>query len=161
MKILAIDPGFERLGFAILEKEKGKEVLFDSGCITTLSSKLFNERLLIIGEEIEKVIKKWKPEILAIETLFFNNNQKTAMKVSEARGVVIYISSKYKLSVHEYTPLQIKIAVTGYGRASKPQIKTMVTKLIDIKKVIKYDDEMDAIAIGITDLASISIYPQF
>jgi len=161
MKILAIDPGFERLGFAILEKQKGKEVLLDSGCIKTLSSSPFNERLLTIGEEIEKVIKKWSPKILAIETLFFNNNQKTAMKVSEARGVVIYISSKYKLSVYEYTPLQIKIAITGYGMASKSQVETMVKKLIDIKKVVKYDDEMDAIAIGITNIASVPIYPQF
>jgi len=154
MKILAIDPGFERLGFAILEKQKGKETLLDSGCIKTLSSKPFNERLLVIGEEMEKVIKKWEPKELAIETLLFNNNQKTVMKVSEARGVVVYISSKYKLSVYEYTPLQIKIAVTGYGRAPKSQVETMVKKLIDIKKTVKYDDEIDAMATGITHLAS-------
>jgi len=160
MKILAIDPGFERIGFAILEKKDGKEILLDSGCITTSSSSPFNDRLFIIGEEIGKIIKKWEPKALAIETLLFNNNQKTVMKVSEARGVVIYISSKYKLSVHEYTPLQIKIAVTGYGRAPKDQVGIMVKKLIDIEKTVKYDDEMDAIAIGITHLASISNYPQ-
>ncbi len=160
MKILAIDPGFERVGFAVLEKTTGKNILLESGCIKTSPLKPFCERLLSIGEEIENIIKKWEPTSLAIETLFFNNNQKTVMKVSEARGVVIYTSSKYKLSIYEYTPLQIKIAITGYGRAPKDQVEIMISKLIDIKKPIKYDDESDAIAIGITHFASVNNYPQ-
>jgi crossover junction endodeoxyribonuclease RuvC len=160
MKILAIDPGFERVGFAVLEKNNNKDTLLLSGCIKTPPSEPFNERLNIIGGEIENLIKKYRPKALAIETLFFNTNQKTAMKVSEARGVVIYISTKNKLSIYEYTPLQIKIAVTGYGRASKNQVEIMVDKLIDIKKTIKYDDEFDAIAIGITHFASVKNYPQ-
>ena len=154
MKILGIDPGFERIGIAVLEKEKGKETLIYSNCFKTPSSLPFNKRLALIGKEIKRVVEKYKPDMLAIETLLFNSNQKTAMKVAEARGVVIYEGTIKNLKLYEYTPLQIKNAVTGYGRASKDQVNIMVRQLIEVKKEVKYDDEIDAIAICITCSAS-------
>ncbi|MFH0755555.1 MAG: crossover junction endodeoxyribonuclease RuvC [bacterium] len=177
MRIIAIDPGYERMGVAILEKKfqtNGKENLIFSECFKT-SSKIFHEeRLKLIGQEIENLIKKYKPEAMAIETLFFTNNQKTAMHVSEARGVMLYVASKFGLSVKEFTPMAIKIAVTGYGKSEKKQIIFMVKKLIkipactvvavgnpqknleQIKTAHKYDDEYDAIAVGLTYFATIN-----
>jgi len=154
MKILAIDPGFERVGIAVLEKTSTpKHILVYSSCFKTSSKIPFHERITLIGNELEKIIKKYKPQALAIEKLYFTTNQKTVMGVAEARGVMIYSGSKKGLSVFEYTPPQIKIAVTGYGKASKTMVMSMVPKLIDIKDNINSDDELDAIAIGITCLA--------
>ncbi len=157
MRILGIDPGFERVGIAIVEKNKetqNKEQLIYSDCFKTSPSLPFGKRLRFIGEEVKNVINKYNPDILAIETLLFNNNQKTAMKVAEARGVMIYEAVQKNLEICEYTPLQIKIAVAGYGRADKKQVTSMVKQLIKIEKVIKYDDEIDAIAISLTCSAS-------
>ncbi len=155
MKILAIDPGYERMGIAVLERMTGgKDVLLDSACVQTSSKLPFPERLHTLGAEVEKWIKLWKPEALAIETLFFNTNQKTAMHVSEARGAVIYEAKCGGLEIYEYTPLQVKIAITGHGRGDKGQILAMVPKLVSIDKKIQYDDEYDAIAIGLTFFSS-------
>jgi len=154
MRILGIDPGFERIGVAVLEKtNKQKDIVVYSNCFKTSSKIPFHARLKNIGLEIEEVIKKYKPEAMAIEKLYFTTNQKTVMGVSEARGVVVYIASKNNLSIYEYTPPKIKVAVTGYGKANKEMIMSMVPKLIDIKTGIKSDDELDAIAIGLTCLA--------
>lgn len=153
MRILAIDPGFERVGIAIIEKNKSKDILVYSNCFKTSNKLPFEKRLRAIGIELEKIIKDYKPEILAIEKLYFTTNQKTAMGVSEARGVMVYIASVNNLKIYEYTPPQIKIAVTGYGKASKEMVMSMVPKLIKIKDNIKSDDELDAIAIGLTCLA--------
>lgn len=149
--ILSIDPGYERLGIAILKKEKGqKEELIFSECFKTLAKEEHPERLKQIGNRIEEIIIQHKPEILAIEGLFFNTNQKTAMKVSEARGTILYLAKNAGLEIFEYTPLQIKTAITGYGRSDKNAVTKMIPALIDIKKEIKYDDEIDAIAVGLT-----------
>jgi len=154
MKILAIDPGFERIGIAVIEKTAiKKDVLVYSTCFKTSAKIPFPERLRNIGLELEKVIKKYKPIALAIEKLYFTTNQKTVMGVSEARGTIIYVAAKNNLSIYEYTPPQIKVAVTGYGKASKEMVMSMVPKLIDIKDTINSDDELDAIAIGLTCLA--------
>lgn len=154
MKILAIDPGFERVGVAILEKTKNpKHDLIYSDCFKTSKSLEFHLRLSLIGTEVEKIIKKYKPKALAIEKLYFTTNQKTAMGVAEARGVIIYCASHNGLDIFEYTPPQIKVAVTGYGKADKNMVINMVPKLINIDKKTKSDDELDAIAIGITCLA--------
>lgn len=153
MRILAIDPGFERVGIAIIEKNNPKDILLYSDCFKTSSKTIFNKRLVEIGTEIERIIKKYKPKILAIEKLYFTTNQKTAMGVSEARGVIIYTSSKNDLDIYEYTPPQIKIAVTGYGKASKEMVMSMIPKLIHLEKNSGGDDELDAIAIGLTCLA--------
>jgi crossover junction endodeoxyribonuclease RuvC len=156
MKIIAIDPGYERVGIAVLEKShvatamRDKEVLLFSECFVTKTTEKHEERLRLIGEEIEKVIKKYQPEAMGIETLFFKTNAKTAMKVSEARGVIMYEAAKNGLTVLEYTPLQIKVAVTGYGKSDKEQVTEMVKRLIKITQPIKYDDEYDAIAVGLT-----------
>ena len=155
MKILGIDPGFERLGVAILEKNKDdkKEKVLFSECFKTLASLEFHERLSLIGEEVNKIIKKYKPEILSIETLFLTTNQKTVMHVAEARGVVIYEATCAGLKIFEASPPQIKIATTGYGKASKEQVMRMVKILVDIDNSKKSDDELDAIAIALTAFA--------
>jgi crossover junction endodeoxyribonuclease RuvC len=154
MKILAIDPGFERVGVAVIERDsKQKDILVYSDCFKTPAKIPFHQRLTMIGDEMERLIKKYKPEALSIEKLYFTNNQKTVMGVSEARGVIIYSASRNNLKIFEYTPPQIKIAVTGYGRADKKMVTNMVFKLIKIEKPTSSDDELDAIAIGITCLA--------
>ncbi|KKQ35888.1 MAG: Crossover junction endodeoxyribonuclease RuvC [Candidatus Nomurabacteria bacterium GW2011_GWB1_37_5] len=155
MRILSIDPGYERVGIAIIEKENksSKEILLFSECFKTSPKLKLSERIFIIGQNIESIIKKWKPDALAIETLFMTTNQKTVMGVSEARGVIIYEGQKSGLQICEYTPLQIKIAVTGYGKATKEQVLTMVQKLIKISNKKTLDDEIDAIAVGLTYFA--------
>lgn len=153
MRILAIDPGYDRLGIAILEKQNGKEVALFSSCVITDKKSPHSERLARIGSETKKVMVEWKPSVLAIETLFLFSNQKTAMKVAEARGVILYEAALAGLRVFEYTPLQIKIAVTGYGRSDKRQVTEMVQKLVVLPRKKRLDDEYDALAIGITCLA--------
>src|SRR3989338_6128148 len=135
-RILGIDPGFERLGIAVLEKNPSdkKEFVLFSECFKTSAKLEFSERLKLIGEEVRKVIKKYKPEVLAIETLFLNTNQKTVMRVAEARGVVVYEAAQAGLQVFEATPLQIKIATTGYGRSDKTHVTKMVRILAKIDK---------------------------
>jgi crossover junction endodeoxyribonuclease RuvC len=154
MRILAIDPGFERIGIAVLErKPKEKDSVVYSTCFKTSAKIPFHERLTAIGFEVEKIIKKYKPVALAIEKLYFTTNQKTVMGVSEARGVIIYSASRNGLLIFEYTPPQIKVAVTGYGKADKNMVMSIVPKLIEIKTKSNSDDELDAIAIGITCFA--------
>jgi crossover junction endodeoxyribonuclease RuvC len=164
MKIIAIDPGYERLGIAILEKlYEGrsfvKEVLIFSECFKTSAKLPHHERLTLIGNRIKEVVKKYKPETLATEKLFFSGNQKTAMLVAEARGVILYSGSSLGLDIFEYTPNEVKIAITGYGRSEKRQMIDMVKKLIDCKNPggvasgVDSDDEFDAIAIGLTHFA--------
>lgn len=154
MRILAIDPGFERIGIAVLERlPKEKDTLVYSACFKTKASLPFHERLALIGAEVEGVIKKYKPIAMAIEKLYFTTNQKTVMGVAEARGVIVYCASHNNLDIFEYTPPQIKVAVTGYGKADKSMVINMVRKLIEVRKETKSDDELDAIAIGLTCLA--------
>lgn len=154
MKIISIDPGYERVGIAVIEKlPKQNEVLLYSDCFKTSKEDRLPARIALIGREIKKLIEEYKPERLAIEKLYFTNNQKTAMGVSEARGVIIYEGSLAGLTIHEYTPLEIKVAVTGYGKSDKKQVISMIPRLIKIDKKIAHDDEYDAIAVGITCLA--------
>jgi crossover junction endodeoxyribonuclease RuvC len=159
MRIIAIDPGVERVGIAILEKiSGGKETVLYSDCFKTSAKIAHSERLTLIGEELTTIIKQWKPSALSIEKLFFETNTKTAMSVAEARGVMLYVAGQNSLTVYEYTPLQIKVAVTGYGKSDKTAVMTMVPRLVTLgaKKEGKKigDDEMDAIAIGLTCFAS-------
>jgi crossover junction endodeoxyribonuclease RuvC len=150
MRILSIDPGYERLGVAILERKlKNKEILMFSECFKTPKELPFEERLVLIGERIEELIKHFSPEALCIENLFISNNQKTAMRVAEVRGAIIFICKKNGLSIKELTPLQIKLAVTGDGKSNKEQMIKMVNLLIlGINKKAQ-DDEFDAIATGL------------
>ncbi len=153
MRILGIDPGFERLGIAILEKTTGKEKVIFSECFKTSSSLPFSERLVLVGQRVKEIISEYKPEVLSIETLFMTNNQKTAMHVAEARGVVIYEAQSASLRIFEATPPQIKVATTGHGGADKAQIIKMVKMLVQMDKSKNSDDELDAIAIAITGFA--------
>lgn len=160
MKILAIDPGFERLGIAVVEKANPKELLLASDCLRTSAKDSFPKRLSELGAEIEKWLKKWRPDAVALEKLFLTNNQKTVMQIAEVRGMIIYIAASRGLPVIEKTPLEIKQAITGFGRADKTQVTLMVTKLVTMppEKTGKIlDDEYDAIALGLTALAT---YPQ-
>ena len=150
MTILGIDPGYERLGIAVLKKEKNEESVLYSACFKTSKDLEFTERLKLISFEIDRVINKFKPEALAIENLFFNKNQKTVMRISETRGAIINLCLSKNLTVREFTPLQIKVAITGYGRSDKKQIIDMVKNLVKIDSSKKSDDEFDAIAVGLT-----------
>ena len=153
MKVLAIDPGYERLGLAILEKHNKESIVY-SECYQTTSEISFSERLRLIGHRVRELIEQYQPDALAIEDLFFAKNTKTALKVSEARGVVIFQAVDAGIPVYEYTPNQIKVAVTSYGKASKHDVHTMVSRLIDLGDTHKLDDEIDAIATGLTFFAS-------
>lgn len=152
MRIISIDPGYERLGIAILEKQK-RETLIFSECFKTKSDLPFIERLELVGREVARIIAEHRPDALAIENLFISTNQKTAMRVAEVRGAILYQSRLNGLSVYEYTPLQIKTATTGYGKATKDQVGTMVRKIVPEARNLTQDDEIDAIAIGITHFA--------
>jgi crossover junction endodeoxyribonuclease RuvC len=154
MIILAIDPGYERLGVAVISKGvQQKETVLFSDCLRTSAKDLFEDRLLQLGSLIEKIIEEYKPSCLAIENLFISNNQKTAMRVSEVRGMLIYVAKKYGLGVKEYTPLQIKLAVTGDGKSTKNQMIKMVRLLVRTMKVSALDDEFDAVAVGLAFFA--------
>jgi crossover junction endodeoxyribonuclease RuvC len=153
--VLGIDPGYERLGISILQKnkkEKRESVLY-SDCFKTSAKIPFEERLLMLGKEIERVISEYKPATLSIENLFLSNNQKTAMRVSEVRGVILYQAISNGLAIKEFTPLQIKTAVGGNGRSDKTAVIKMIHHLVNISKKISHDDEYDAIAAALTYFA--------
>ncbi|MDP3735275.1 MAG: crossover junction endodeoxyribonuclease RuvC [bacterium] len=153
MNVLAIDPGYARVGMAVLRRNANKDTLLYSSCLMTDKALPHAERLSQIGEEVRRLIALYEPRSLALERLFFNTNQRTALAVSEARGVIIFAAREARLEVHEYTPLQVKIAVTGYGRGTKQQVAAMVARLIELPERSRHDDEIDAIAVGLTHLA--------
>ena len=153
MRVLAIDPGYDRMGLAVIEKKSNKEILVYSSCLITDRQKDFGNRLLLVGKEVAETIKKFQPEAMAIESLFMEKNQKTGMRVSEARGVILYEAAKNRVPVMEFTPLQVKSAVTGDGRSDKTRIARMLPLLITLPKKKMLDDEMDAVALGLTFFA--------
>lgn len=153
MQILALDPGYGRLGIAIVEKIDNKECVIFSNCIETDSNSPFPERLETLGKAVEEVFTAHTPGAMALEHLYFTNNQKTAMHVAEVRGMLIHIATTHQIPVFEYTPGQIKVAVSGSGRSDKRQMMAMVSRLVKVRDGIKYDDEYDAIAVGLTCLA--------
>ena len=145
MKILGIDPGFGTLGWAVVDKTPG---VVEYGVIETLPNSAIDERLLKIHTRITEIIKKHKPDCVAIESLFFAKNTKTALDVSKCIGVILLTTRLAGLNYKEYTPLQIKTALTGYGRASKEQVLQMVVRLYKLKEVPRPDDVADALAIA-------------
>lgn len=153
MRVLAIDPGFGRCGVAVLDGSGSKVSLLFSSCIETTAKSEFSERLLLIASEVISIINEYQPSTVAIEELYFSNNAKTALQVAEVRGMLIYLAASKDVSIIEFNPLAIKIAITGYGRASKEQITKMVEKLVALPKKKMLDDEYDAIAVGLTALA--------
>lgn len=150
MRILGIDPGTGILGFGVVDVEKGKTQMVDAGVIRTPVKEDDAVRLQTIFEEITDIIAETKPEIMAIEKLYFAQNVTTAMTVSQARGVVLLAGQQAGLQIYEYTPLQIKQALTGYGRAEKRQIQEMVRVVLKLKDIPKPDDCADALAAAIT-----------
>ena len=150
MITMGIDPGYERLGLAVIRTSAGKkDELLYSTCLITAKTKPFHERLKQLADGVEKMLVKYQPDTLAIEELFFSGNQKTAMKVSEARGMIIFLAVRAGIKIINLTPLQVKMSITGFGRASKSQVATMIGKLIQIPAGQRHDDEDDAIAIAL------------
>lgn len=151
--ILGIDPGFGRMGYAVVEQNGSNQTIREMGCIETDKETLYHKRLHQMGKNIAKIIQKNKPDSIALEKIFFSKNQKTALKIAEVRGLIIYISEEAKIPIYEFTPLEVKIAICGYGRADKKQVESMVKSLIKLESLPKYDDTTDAIAIAITAFA--------
>jgi len=151
MKILGIDPGTGRLGWAVIEKEKGVVTLLDCGCIETPPHTPLEIRLETIFKNLDEIIKRYQPTVASVEDLFFFKNQKTVISVASARGVVLLACRLNKLSIQSYTPLQIKSSITGYGTADKKQVEFMVKQALKIKELKQLDDTVDAIAAALTE----------
>lgn len=157
MIILGIDPGTAIVGWGVIDKQGNRFKTIDFGCITTDSKEEDWHRLATIYDEIEKIIKKFKPDQVAVESLFYFKNQKTVMKVSQARGAILVAAQKQNKIIREFTPLQIKQALTSYGRADKSQMQTMVQKILGLDKIPKPDDAADALACAICCAQTLSI----
>lgn len=154
MKVLGIDPGIAITGYGILQKKDNNVKMMKCGSIITDTSMDTSERLLIIYNSLTDVIKDFKPDRVAIEELFFNKNAKTVIQVGQARGVSILAAANQGVPVWEYTPLQVKQSIVGYGRASKKQIQEMVKLLLGLKEIPSPDDVADALAIALCHLNS-------
>ncbi len=150
MKILGIDPGFGRLGYAILETNKKSFKVIDCDCFETKAKSDFSKRLMLVADKVNRLILKHKPDIMAIEKIFFAKNQKTAMQIAEVRGVLLYLAAQSKIPAYEHTPLEVKMALCGYGKATKEQVQKMLKILLKLTFLPKSDDATDALAIGLT-----------
>lgn len=149
MLIIGLDPGTATVGFALLQKNKNKLTAAHYGCIRTKPGSDTGARLVHIEKELQKIVKQFKPQEAAIERLFFMTNIKTAIAVSQARGVMLLALAKMKLPTFEYTPLQVKLSVTGYGQAPKLQVQRMVKTVLKLDELPQPDDAADALAIAI------------
>ena len=149
MRILGIDPGFAITGFSIIDYEGNKFKLITSGAILTEAHTSFPLRLEKIYNDLNQIINEYKPDSMAIEELFFNNNAKTAINVAQARGVILVTAKINKVPIYEYTPLQVKQAVVGYGRADKMQVQRMVKMILHEENLPKLDDTTDSMAMAI------------
>lgn len=155
--IIAIDPGYDRCGVAVVSETASKPAVVFSACITSDKNEEQYLRLTSIFKQLEVVIKNYKPSHLAIETLFFSVNKKTAIKVAEARGAILTLAGLHNLSLIELSPQAIKIAMTGVGNAGKEQVQKMVKLTVSIPNNIKLDDEIDAIALGVASLQTLHL----
>ena len=160
MRILGIDPGIGRTGWGVVEVQSANLKVQSYGCIETHAKTEMGERLNDLYEQIEGLIEDYKPDAVGIEDLFFNTNSKTAFVVGQARGVIMLAVARRKLPLAIYTPLQVKIAVTGYGRAEKRQVGQMVKTLLKLDTIPKLDDTTDALAIAITHAFSYKLKNQ-
>ncbi len=149
MIILGIDPGYAIVGVGVIEYKANKFKVIDYGAITTSKDDDFNDRLLQIHTRLSKIIAAYKPQALAIEKLYFNTNATTAIGVAQARGVCVLAAKQANMDIAEYTPLQVKQAVTGYGKATKKQMQEMTKMLLNLETVPKPDDTADALAMAI------------
>lgn len=153
--VIAIDPGYDRIGIAVFSDE---QILLHSECFTP-ETKEFSERLLAVKKRIRELTREFAPSALALETLFFSNNRKTALKVAEARGAIVSAAAELGLTVCEYSPQEVKIAVTGNGAADKTAVITMVRRLVPLPPRKRLDDEFDAIAVGIAHQTTFRFSP--
>jgi len=148
--VLGIDPGYAIVGYGVIRYEAGRTVPLAYGAATTGAQTKFERRLQLIYDDICAIIAKWKPDAVAIEELFYRTNQKTVIGVAQARGVIVLAAQQGGIPVYEYTPLQVKVAVTGYGRAEKKQVMEMTRRLLGLKEIPRPDDAADALAIAIS-----------
>lgn len=149
MRILGIDPGFAITGYSVIDYIGNKFKLITSGSIQTKAGESFPTRLLKLNNDLEEIIQEYEPEAISVEELFFNNNAKTAINVAQARGVILVVGCRMGIPTYEYTPLQIKQAVVGYGRADKIQVQKMVKAILKVETLPKLDDTTDSMAAAI------------
>ncbi len=149
MRIMGIDPGMALVGYGVIEIENGEAILTTSGSIRTEKNKTVPARLAEIMSDIKELIKMYKPDVVSVEDLFFFKNQKTIIPVAQSRGVILAVIESLGVPIYEYTPIQVKQVLTGYGRASKKEVEDMVRLVIKNKELPKLDDTVDAIAIAI------------
>lgn len=150
MTVLGVDPGFDRAGFGIVEDISDKQKLIDSGCLVTRRTAQESVRLLDLYQQITKLLEKHSIDTIALESLFFTTNAKTVIGVGQARGVILLSAAQKNIPVVTYAPLQVKLAISGYGKAEKSQIQQMVKSILHLKDIPKPDDAADAIAIALT-----------
>ena len=149
MRILGIDPGLAIVGYSVIDIVKDKNILVSSGSIQTDKDKTDAERLLEIETDLQTIIQKFQPDFASIEKLFYFKNQKTIIPVAEARGVILSVLQKNKIKIQEFTPIEVKQIITGYGRATKDEVAKIVQMSIEYKKLPKLDDTLDSIAIAL------------
>jgi crossover junction endodeoxyribonuclease RuvC len=150
MRILGIDPGLGSCGWGVLENDGGKTTALAFGCLSTTKSSEVSIRLAELFDQVTDLLKSYHPNILVLEDLFFNTNAKTVITIGEARGVIMLAAQKQKIPVLSYPPLEIKMAITGYGRAEKGQVQKMVKNILHLEAVPRPDDTADALAVGLT-----------
>lgn len=149
MRILGVDPGIATVGFGIVDSEKNRQKLVGCGVITTPAHTPLSSRLDQIYSDLEELIRLYRPDAMSVEELFFNTNITTGISVAHGRGVILLCAYRCGLSVYEYTPLQVKQAVVGYGRAEKKQVQDMVRRILNLPSVPKPDDAADAVALAL------------
>lgn len=154
MRVIAIDPGYDRLGVAVMEFQNGKECLLYSTCLESDKQQSLPDRIHFVGDALLRIVEEYSPDTMAVETLFFNKNVKTAIGVAEARGAFIYIAKSAGCQIYEFGPQEIKSAITGYGKSDKKAVIDMVLRLVKNAPTKALDDEYDAIAVGVTCLAT-------
>jgi len=154
LRVLGVDPGFDRLGLAVLEGNPSKPTLIWSACIEPAKG-VMSARLAEVAQAIHEAIEKYAPDALALETLFFSTNKKTALTVAEARGAVLTVAGMCKIRIVEFSPQQVKLAVTGYGAADKRAVGQMIPRLVTLSTKKRRDDELDAIAVAIAGLSTV------
>lgn len=149
MIVLGIDPGTARTGYGVVSREGSSLRMVDYGCLETIADRPLGARLLLIHEALTDLIETYRPEAVGVERLFFNKNVRTALSVGQARGVILLAAAQHGIAVHEYTPNEVKVAVTGYGRAPKDQVQRMVQLVLGLPSLPHPDDAADALAVAI------------
>ncbi|MDE6021585.1 MAG: crossover junction endodeoxyribonuclease RuvC [Ruminococcus sp.] len=149
MRILGIDPGYAIVGFGVVDYAGMNFTPLEYGAITTEAESVFSDRLTSIYNDLDFLISRWQPDCIALERLFFTSNQKTVIDVAQARGVIILCAAQRNIPLYEYTPLQVKMAVVGYGKAEKKQVMDLTRRILRLEQIPKPDDAADALAIAI------------